>query len=96
MVQEEVAPVTNNGNKEARNRHQFSSTLFTSLSNISDNTKRALTQVLQYEYMTKVQEATLPTILQGTDVVAKAKTGSGKTTGKYRHCLLSRCIFYLR
>jgi len=29
--------------------------------------------------MTKVQESTLPPILSGRDVVARAKTGSGKT-----------------
>jgi superfamily II DNA/RNA helicase len=32
-----------------------------------------------YERMTQVQEATLPVILQGKDVLAKAKTGTGKT-----------------
>ncbi|KAL2904853.1 DEAD-box ATP-dependent RNA helicase 26 [Bienertia sinuspersici] len=32
-----------------------------------------------YEKMTTVQEATLPTILKGKDVMAKAKTGKGKT-----------------
>ncbi|ONM40445.1 hypothetical protein Zm00014a_011617 [Zea mays] len=32
-----------------------------------------------YERMTEVQEATLPIILQGKDVLAKAKTGTGKT-----------------
>ncbi|CAO2179189.1 unnamed protein product [Urochloa humidicola] len=32
-----------------------------------------------YERMTRVQEATLPVILQGKDVLAKAKTGTGKT-----------------
>ncbi|KAG8044860.1 hypothetical protein GUJ93_ZPchr0008g12247 [Zizania palustris] len=32
-----------------------------------------------YERMTQVQEATLPIILQGKDVLAKAKTGIGKT-----------------
>jgi len=31
--------------------------------------------------MTQVQEATLPIILQGKDVLAKAKTGTGKTVG---------------
>ncbi|VVB17904.1 unnamed protein product [Arabis nemorensis] len=32
-----------------------------------------------YETMTVVQEATLPVILKGRDVLAKAKTGTGKT-----------------
>jgi len=32
-----------------------------------------------YECMTIVQEATLPSILKGKDVLAKAKTGTGKT-----------------
>ncbi|XP_073007344.1 DEAD-box ATP-dependent RNA helicase 31-like [Typha latifolia] len=32
-----------------------------------------------YERMTQVQEATLPVILEGKDVLAKAKTGTGKT-----------------
>lgn len=32
-----------------------------------------------YETMTVVQEATLPVILKGKDVLAKAKTGTGKT-----------------
>ncbi|KAI6707758.1 hypothetical protein NL676_010720 [Syzygium grande] len=32
-----------------------------------------------YEKMTVVQEATLPAILKGKDVLAKAKTGTGKT-----------------
>ncbi|KAJ7531792.1 hypothetical protein O6H91_14G058700 [Diphasiastrum complanatum] len=40
---------------------------------------RALHEVLGYETMTIVQEATLPIILQGKDVLAKAKTGTGKT-----------------
>jgi ATP-dependent RNA helicase MSS116, mitochondrial len=65
---------------EGRNRHQFSTITFVSQELISPNSKRALTEVLKYDTMTKVQEATLPSILQGHDVVAKAKTGSGKTT----------------
>ncbi|MDD3325093.1 MAG: ATP-dependent RNA helicase DbpA [Sulfurospirillaceae bacterium] len=34
---------------------------------------------LGYAYMTPIQEACLPLALEGRDVVAKAKTGSGKT-----------------
>lgn len=36
-------------------------------------------KVAGYEKMTVVQEATLPVILKGKDVLAKAKTGTGKT-----------------
>ncbi|KAL7520197.1 hypothetical protein ACHAWX_004943 [Stephanocyclus meneghinianus] len=61
-------------------RHQFSSDLFSTQSSISAPSKRALSEILHYEHMTRVQEATLPSILEGIDVVAKAKTGSGKTT----------------
>jgi hypothetical protein len=60
---------------DGKSRHQFSDLKFTSIESISASSKRALTEVLQYEYMTKVQEATLPSILDSKDVVAKAKTG---------------------
>ncbi|KAF0694408.1 Aste57867_14705 [Aphanomyces stellatus] len=46
---------------------------------ISTPSMRALTQVMGYEKLTKVQAATLPVILQGQDVLAKSKTGTGKT-----------------
>ncbi|XP_024535745.1 DEAD-box ATP-dependent RNA helicase 26 [Selaginella moellendorffii] len=42
-------------------------------------TLKAIKNVLGYEVMTMVQEATLPLILKGEDVLAKAKTGTGKT-----------------
>eukprot|EP00804_Cyclotella_cryptica_P016711 CCRYP_002012-RA/>CCRYP_002012-RA protein AED:0.37 eAED:0.37 QI:0/-1/0/1/-1/1/1/0/655 len=61
-------------------RHQFSTVSFASQSSISAPSQRALSEILGYQHMTKVQQATLPSILQGHDVVAKAKTGSGKTT----------------
>ena len=35
--------------------------------------------VLGYEFMTRVQEASLPVCLSGKDVLARAKTGTGKT-----------------
>jgi superfamily II DNA/RNA helicase len=49
--------------------------------------------VLGFEYMTAVQEASLPVVLEGGDVMARAKTGTGKmmlvcrtkTFGKGRH-----------
>eukprot|EP01116_Phalansterium_solitarium_P021289 TRINITY_DN6559_c0_g1_i1.p1 TRINITY_DN6559_c0_g1~~TRINITY_DN6559_c0_g1_i1.p1 ORF type:complete len:662 (-),score=187.74 TRINITY_DN6559_c0_g1_i1:493-2382(-) len=46
---------------------------------VSQNTLRALHEVLGYELCTEVQAASLPVFLQGGDVVTKAKTGTGKT-----------------
>jgi superfamily II DNA/RNA helicase len=37
---------------------------------------QALDTVLRYEYMTKVQEASMPACLSGVDVLARAKTGA--------------------
>lgn len=34
---------------------------------------------LKYEYMTDIQEKSLPLLLKGEDLIAQAKTGSGKT-----------------
>ncbi|CAM9673398.1 unnamed protein product, partial [Ascophyllum nodosum] len=42
-------------------------------------TKRALAEVLRYETMTKVQQGAIPPALAGNDLLAKAKTGTGKT-----------------
>lgn len=53
---------------------------FDSLS-ISSTLKRALSEVMGYEHMTKVQSYTIGDILAGRDVLAKAKTGTGKTLG---------------
>lgn len=50
---------------------------FTSL-NISDNLLKSL-KLLNFKDMTPVQEQSIPLILQGDDLVAKSKTGSGKT-----------------
>ena len=47
--------------------------------NIHASTKRAIAEVMQYTTMTPVQAQTLPVILNGKDVLAKAKTGTGKT-----------------
>ncbi|KAL2612799.1 hypothetical protein R1flu_024491 [Riccia fluitans] len=46
---------------------------------ISPLSIRALHEIMGYQKMTKVQEATFPVILEGKDVLAKAKTGTGKT-----------------
>ncbi|KAL0426110.1 UNVERIFIED_CONTAM: DEAD-box ATP-dependent RNA helicase 31 [Sesamum radiatum] len=45
-----------------------------------------------YEKMTLVQEATLPVILKGKDVLAKAKTGTGKTVAFLSNLPLLRVI----
>jgi ATP-dependent RNA helicase MSS116 len=46
---------------------------------LSAPVKRALRDVFGYSVMSEVQAATLPLSLEGHDVFAKAKTGSGKT-----------------
>lgn len=46
---------------------------------ISPLSIKALHSVLKYETMTVVQEATFPVILKGREVMAKARTGTGKT-----------------
>lgn len=46
--------------------------------NLSESLQRALIEV-GYDEMTPVQEETLPSILAGRDVLAQARTGSGKT-----------------
>ena len=57
-------------------RAHLSTASFSSLP-FSAPTARALAEVLRYERMTLVQEATLPVALKGHDVIAKAKTGTG-------------------
>ena len=49
--------------------------------NISASSRKALAEVFSYEFMTVVQHETLPLIMEGKDVLAKAKTGTGKTLG---------------
>jgi ATP-dependent RNA helicase MSS116 len=57
---------------------------FADLHQVCDESRRALAEVFQYEFMTEVQAQTLPVILDSKhqiDVLAKAKTGTGKTLG---------------
>lgn len=56
----------------------LSDTKFTDIP-LSRGSRDALTKILKFERMTKVQEATLPLIMQKKDLVAKARTGTGKT-----------------
>lgn len=51
--------------------------LFSSLP-LRDELLKSL-EALQYQHMTPIQQHSLPHILQGADVIAQAKTGSGKT-----------------
>mmetsp|Transcript_834 Transcript_834/g.1372 ORF Transcript_834/g.1372 Transcript_834/m.1372 type:complete len:604 (-) Transcript_834:42-1853(-) len=46
---------------------------------VSEPTKRAMKDVFGFEFMTVVQSETLSVILKGTDCLARAKTGTGKT-----------------
>ncbi|CAM9176162.1 unnamed protein product, partial [Sphacelaria rigidula] len=46
---------------------------------VSKQTHGALSDILGYKCMTKVQEQSIPVCLSGVDVLAKAKTGTGKT-----------------
>jgi hypothetical protein len=62
----------------AKEKPHISETRFASIKGVSPATLRALSDVLKYEFMTTVQDATLPIILSGKDVLAKAKTGTGK------------------
>src|SRR5690606_24623468 len=51
---------------------------FSSLTSLSPALLANLEQ-LEYHNMTPVQEQSLPIVLQGLDLIAQAKTGSGKT-----------------
>ncbi|GMF11650.1 unnamed protein product [Phytophthora lilii] len=46
---------------------------------ISQKSKDVLTRDMGYEFLTHVQKDTLPVVLAGRDVLAKGKTGNGKT-----------------
>ena len=75
---------TNNNNDEVviavKKQSHLTQHEFKDLS-ISANTKKALAEKMKYQYMTAVQHESLPEILQGHDVLVKAKTGTGKTLG---------------
>jgi ATP-dependent RNA helicase MSS116, mitochondrial len=48
---------------------------------LSAATNRAMGEAFRFTHLSKVQAATLDTLLAGGDVFARAKTGSGKTLG---------------
>jgi ATP-dependent RNA helicase DDX18/HAS1 len=48
---------------------------------INDNLKKSIAD-MGFEYMTEIQAKSLPQLLAGKDLLAQAKTGSGKTLGE--------------
>lgn len=62
----------------ATNLDYLSDVLFASL-DLHAKTKRAIVEDLKYERLTNVQNETFQPIRDGKDVLAKAKTGNGKT-----------------
>ena len=58
--------------------NKTSTTAFSAL-NLSAPTMRAINEIMKFTHATAVQDQTLPPILRGLDVLARAKTGSGKT-----------------
>ena len=48
---------------------------------LTERSSRAIHEVMKFTHATAVQDATLPHIMRGLDVLARAKTGSGKTVG---------------
>lgn len=74
---------TSNGNSNGNgsSSSHLSSVEFASLQSISAESRRAIQDLLKYRYLTKVQDATLSAAMDGKDLVAKAKTGTGKTIG---------------
>ena len=57
----------------------LSSERFSQLAYIHPNTKRAIVENFKYDQLSKVQAAAMPLAVQGKDVLAKARTGTGKT-----------------
>ena len=57
---------------------QITDSMFSSLE-VHPATKEALAKDMRYANMTMVQQQTIPVSLTGVDVIAKAKTGTGKT-----------------
>jgi len=51
---------------------------FNTIKSLSSELIKTLEQ-LEYTTMTAIQEATIPILLEGKDIIAQAKTGSGKT-----------------
>ncbi|KAJ1479634.1 P-loop containing nucleoside triphosphate hydrolase protein, partial [Baffinella frigidus] len=72
------AVVNTESRTSATTLSQITDDLFASL-DMHPNTKKAVALTLGYKTMTKVQAQACPVALTGVDVLAKAKTGTGKT-----------------
>ena len=77
---------SNNGNKmnnfnklNTNVVENFMTTVTFQSLNICNESKTAIQQILKYNYLTAVQAASFPLILNGNDCVIKARTGTGKT-----------------
>ena len=66
---------------EAQTGNAPSSTAAFENMGLTEASSRAIRDVLRFTHATAVQDATLPHIMAGLDVLARAKTGSGKTVG---------------
>jgi ATP-dependent RNA helicase MSS116 len=80
-IDNSIKPVVNNTNSRTSSTtlSQMTNIPFSSL-NVSPFTIKSLNLVLGYEFMTRVQAESVPICLQkNRDVLAKAKTGTGKT-----------------
>lgn len=56
-------------------------TTFASMSNLICRESLQALQQAGFTYMTQVQEAAIPIAVTGKDLIAKARTGTGKTLG---------------
>jgi superfamily II DNA/RNA helicase len=74
----QVAPVA--AAMKPKNSLLQSDTKFAELG-LSPQTMQAMNQGFGYEYCTPVQESSIPVAMQGFDVLARARTGTGKTLG---------------
>jgi len=80
MVEATTTTATSNHTPTSTAKLHISDKKFAELP-ISAESRKAMNDVFKYEFMTQVQAETLPFILKGGDVLAKAKTGTGKTLG---------------
>jgi len=54
---------------------------------LSEATRKALQEVLLYEKLTTVQDQAMPHVMDGKDVLARARTGTGKTMAFLLPCV---------